>query len=216
MVATPTETESDRTDRMVFHGKLSKFYYFAYGSNMNQEQILACCLRPVVIGAAKLPHHRIAFYGYSRIWDGGMETVVSAPGQEVWGVLYELTASDWNRLDDGQDVRWDGTGTYFHFPDRVTDTEGKTHPVLLYKKDILREPQPPSREYLDVIVQGAVERGLPASYIEELRRLESRPASFAVPRQGKFSPEPLLGASCSGCEDLSTAKGGPGPKDPND
>ncbi len=199
MVAAPTKTESNGAGSVVFHGKLSELYYFAYGSNMNQGQIRSRCVRPVAVGAAKLPHHRIAFHGYSRIWDGGMETVVPAPGQEVWGVLYKLTFSDWDRLDTWMDVRLDGTGTYFHFPDQVTDTEGRTHTVLLYKKDILREPQPPSREYLDVIIQGAVARGLPADYIEALRRLESRPAAFEVPRQGKSSPE-LLVNSCSGCE----------------
>ena len=184
---------------MIFQERLSEFCYFAYGSNMNQEQILARCVRPVVVGVALLPHHRLAFHGYSRIWDGGMETVVSAPGQEVWGVIYQLTVSDWDSLDSWQDVRLDGTGTYFHFPDTVTDTEGKTHSVFLYKKDILREPQPPSREYLDVIIQGAVARRLPAAYLEELRRLESRPAAFEVPRQGKSHPE-LLVNSCSDCE----------------
>jgi gamma-glutamylcyclotransferase len=201
MAAAPAKTEPNRADGVVFHGKLNELYFFAYGSNMNQEQIVSRGARPVVIGVGKLPHHRLVFHGYSRIWDGGLETVVSAPGQEVWGVIYKLTVADWDRLDSWQDVRLDGTGTYFHFPDRVKDTEGKTHLVLLYKKDILREPQPPSREYLDVIVQGAVGRGLPAGYIEELRRLEARPAAFDVPRQGKFSPELLLGASCSGCED---------------
>jgi gamma-glutamylcyclotransferase len=187
---------------MNLNEKPSKLYYFAYGSNMNREQLLGRCVRPVVIGAAVLPHHRLAFHGYSRVWDGGMATVVSAPGQKVWGVVYELTVADWDRLDAWQDVRWDGTGTYFHFPDTVTDMQGRTYTVLLYKKDILREPQQPSREHLEVIIQGALDHGLPASYLEELRRLESRPAAFEVPRQRKFGSELLPGASCSGCEDL--------------
>ena len=187
---------------MIFREKTSEFYFFAYGSTMNQEQILARGVKPVVVGIARLPHHRIAFYGYSRTWDGAMETVVPASGQEVWGVIYELTLTDWDRLDASQDVRLDGTGTYFHFPDWVTDTEGRSHAVLLYKKDILREPLPPSREYLEVIIQGALKRGLPSWYVEELRRLDSRPADFKVPREGKLGPDLQLENSCSGCDDL--------------
>jgi hypothetical protein len=37
----------------------------------------------------------------------------------------------------------------------VIDTEGKTHPVLIYKKGVLGAPQKPSRECLDFIVEGA-------------------------------------------------------------
>jgi gamma-glutamylcyclotransferase len=187
---------------MVFHEKFSEFDYFAYGSNMNREQIMARCVRPEVVGIARLPHHRLAFYGYSRVWDGGLETVVAAPGQEVWGVIYRLTVADWDRLDTWQDVRLDGTGAYFHSPEQVMDTEGRTHLVFVYKKDSLREPRPPSREYLDFIIQGAAARGLPAGYREELSRLKSTPAGFEVPRQSKVSHELSLGSSCSGCGEM--------------
>ena len=84
----------DLADCMVFNGKPSELYYFAYGSNMNKEQIHARCANPKVIAVAKLPHHRVAFFGYSKTWDGAMETVIPAPGQEVWGVIYELNFSD--------------------------------------------------------------------------------------------------------------------------
>lgn len=195
---------------MVFREKPSNFHYFAYGANMNAAQIGARCVRPVVVGIAKLPHYCLAFFGYSKIWDGAVETVVPAVNQEVWGVIYELTVADWERLDACQDVRLDGTGTYFHFPDRVTDTAGNTHHVLLYKKDILKEQQLPSRQYLDFIIQGALARGLPADYIEALRRLESRPSTYEVPRSGKSGPELRLESSCARCEDLLAEHGGDG------
>jgi gamma-glutamylcyclotransferase len=175
-------------------------YYFAYGSNMNKEQLRSRGVRPLSVAVAKLPDHRIAFHGYSKTWDGAVETVVS-PGQEIWGVIYTLTFSDADRLDTWQDVRLDGTGAYFLFPTRVTVTEGKTHPVLIYKKDILGEPQNPSREYLDFILQGALEHGLPSSYVDELRGIESKKAAYDVPSFGKFSSGLLGGTSCSGCED---------------
>ncbi len=179
----------------------SERYYFAYGSNMNQEQMSSLGVRPLSVAAAKLPEHRIAFHGYSKTWDGAEETVVSAPGRDVWGVIYKLTLLDADTLDRRQDVRLDGTGAYFLFPTAVFDMEGKKHSVLIYKKDVLGAPEKPSREYLDFIVQGALQRGLPSSYVEELRRIESGKAAFEVPIPSKFNRASLPGASCSECGD---------------
>ncbi len=179
----------------------SERYYFAYGSNMNAEQMQSRGARPLSVVVAKLPDHAIAFHGYSKTWDGAVETVVSAPGHEVWGVIYKLTFSDANSLDSWQDVRLDGTGAYFLFPTSVIDTEGRAQSVLLYKKDVLEAPQKPSREYLDFIIQGALERGLPSSYIEELRNIESRKAEYKVPRPMRSDGGLLQMTSCSECGD---------------
>jgi len=202
-----------RTHRMLLHVELSGLY-FAYGSNMNEAQIRARCTRPVAAGIARLPDHRVEFFGYSRVWDGSMETVVPAPGQEVWGVLYKLSYSDWDRLDAWQDVRMDGNGVYFHYPARVTGPSGDSPVVLLYKKDILGVPRVPSREYLDHIVRGAVHHGLPAPYIDELRRHESAPASYSVPLAPRFDRALLVQSPCSECggaaEPADGPKSGPG------
>jgi gamma-glutamylcyclotransferase len=195
-----TKRESAGAAKLLFTGNPSRQYYFAYGSNMSTEQILARCSRPVAIAVAKLPDHRIGFYGYSRVWDGAVESVVAAPGQDVWGVVYELRFSELDSLDGWQDVRLDGSGPYFHYPARVIDTTGKAHTALLYKKDILGAPQRPSREYLDCIVRGAVEHGLPSEYIEALRRIVAKKAAFDVPIRGKYRGELPMGTSCSGCE----------------
>ncbi|WP_081722318.1 gamma-glutamylcyclotransferase family protein [Geminisphaera colitermitum] len=184
----------------VFPGKLSELLYFAYGADMNGEQLALRGVRPAVVSIARLPGHRVEFFGYSRTWDGGMETVVTSPGADVWGVLYQLSFQDGEVLDVWQDARQDGGGAYFHYPTEVIDKDGRGHLVLLYKKDVLGAPQPPSRDYLEFVVQGAVERGLPASYVNELRQKASKAAEFPVPRRGKFSRAFLAGgcAECSG------------------
>jgi gamma-glutamylcyclotransferase (GGCT)/AIG2-like uncharacterized protein YtfP len=200
------EVSEDKADRglancMVFNGKPGELYLFAYGSNMNKEQIRARCANPKAIAIAKLPNHRVAFFGYSKTWDGAMETVIEAPGREVWGVIYELSFSDWDKLDAWQDVRLNGTGAYFHYPASVTDTQGKIRTVLFYKKDILGDPQKPSREYLDFIAAGALEHGLPSSHIDGLQRIESKKAEFDVPRRRNFGCELFLETNCSKCGD---------------
>lgn len=184
---------------IVFKQRPGELYHFAYGSNMNVEQIRKRCSVPRAVAVAKLADHRVAFFGYSGVWDGAMETVIAAPGREVWGVVYALNFADRESLDAWQDVRIDGTGAYFHYPAEVTDTKGRVHSVLFYKKDILGDPQKPSREYLDFIVQGAIEHGLPAAYIEGLRQIESKKADYKVPRYKTSGLGFILNTDCSGC-----------------
>ncbi len=191
--ATPVES-------VPFRGKPGALYYFAYGSNMNPEQLRVRGVKPRQVGVARLRDHEVGFYGHSRTWDGAVETVIRSEFRDVWGALYDLTYSGGDTLDGWQDARLDGSGSYFHYPTTVVDTDGITHKVLLYKKDILGPPQKPSTEYLNFIIQGAVERGLPADYIEGLRQRESRKAGFPVPVRSRFNLGPLLAADCSQCE----------------
>ncbi len=186
-------------DKLVFDGNPRRQYLFAYGSDMFEAQIRQRCSKPVMVVTACLAGHSLGFFGHSEVWDGAVETVVPAPGRKLWGVIYELTFMDAQRLDVWHDARLDGAGSFFHYPARVVDAAGQAHTVLLYKKDILGMPLQPSREYLDVIIQGALERGLPEAYIEELRGIQAQNASYAVPLRSDFHREIRVVASCSEC-----------------
>ncbi|WP_229247641.1 gamma-glutamylcyclotransferase family protein [Desulfosporosinus shakirovi] len=155
--------------------------YFAYGSNLNWAQMKQRCSSPKVLGVARLPGYKVEFYGYSAVWDGAQETVVPELQSEVWGVLYELQVFDWESLDVYEDARLNGTGAYFHYPVKVVDMKQETINAIIYKKDILKEAKLPSTEYLDFIVQGGKEQGLPTEYLTLLQNRETKPASYAVP-----------------------------------
>jgi gamma-glutamylcyclotransferase len=186
-------------------GASAELYNFAYGSNLNSEQVRARCTNAKLVAVAKLADHQLGFFGYSPIWDGAEESVIPAAGQDVWGVIYELTPSDKEKLDDWQDALFDGSGSYFHSPAKVTDQEGKVYSVLLYKKASLGDPKKPSEEYLNFIVQGAVDRGLPAAYVDQLRSVETKKATFVVPRTKKSPREMVPGSECGSCgDDLGT------------
>jgi hypothetical protein len=88
---------------------------------------------------------------------------------------------------------------YFNYPVQITDTQGVTRIVLLYKKDITDEPRSLSTEFLDFIIQGAVANALPAEYIEGLRQMESKKAEYPVPKRKNFGWELLAEISCSEC-----------------
>lgn len=171
--------------------------YFAYGFNLNLQKVNQMLTKPRVTGIARLSNHKMGFYGHSVIWDGAVETVVPDNQSEVWGILYQLEAYEWEQLDNLKDVRLDGTGEYFHYPVEVIDEQNMLREASLYKKAQLREPKQPSTEYLDIIIQGAKEQGLPESYIATLQDVASKPASYSVPRQLKQDRKPSSG--CDGC-----------------
>lgn len=197
----------DITTGFEHYGRRDRQYYFAYGSNMNPGQMAERCAAARVLCAACLPGCLLAFYGRNRVWDGGQETVVQAPkqvlgqcfGQAVWGVLYELSFGDAASLDVWSSVRLDGGGAYFHYPVRVLDATGREHTAVLYKKDVLGPPVPPSSQYLAHIVAGAVVNGLPEAYVDCLKNLQSVPARYPVPKRDTLLRGVLRESTCAEC-----------------
>ncbi|WP_291443415.1 gamma-glutamylcyclotransferase family protein [Desulfovibrio sp.] len=185
------------------YGRKDRQYYFAYGSNMNPQQMAERCSAARVVCAACLPGYRLAFYGRNRVWDGGQETVVQTPGpdkeQAVWGVLYELSFSDAASLDLWCSVRLDGGGAYFHYPVLVVDATGREHTAVLYKKDVLGQAVAPSSEYLAHILAGARANGLPGAYVNYLEKLLSAPARYPVPRRDALLRGVLRESTCAEC-----------------
>jgi hypothetical protein len=176
---------------------------FSYAANMNPELIAARCSRPEVVGLARLPDHALAFFDYSRRWDGAAATLIDSPGDDLWGVVYRLSFLDSERLDAWLDVHLDGTGDYFLLPAEVIGADECCQPVMLYRKFYHGGPQrPPSEEYLATIVAGAVARGLPAEYVERLRRMPARKASFPVPQTFEHERSASFGGKSCDCRGL--------------
>nr|WP_320133485.1 gamma-glutamylcyclotransferase family protein [uncultured Holophaga sp.] len=173
--------------------------YFAYGPDMDPKVLKARGGRPEAVGLARLQDYRLDFFGHTSIWDSGMETVVPAQGDEVWGVLYRMGALDWDRLDTWMDARLDGAGMYFHYPVAVTDLQGMEHQVRIYKKDIQGERQLPSVEYLQLVVGGAGQQGLPAGYVERLAAMPTKSAGCQVPVAGNPTRGNYVPADCGTC-----------------
>ena len=189
----------DITSGFEHYGRKDRQYYFAYGSNMNPAQMAERCAAARVVCAACLPGYRLGFYGRNRVWDGGQETVVQQSGQQVWGVLYELSFGDAASLDVWSSVRLDGGGAYFHYPVLVRDAAGREHTAVLYKKDVLGQAVPPSSQYLAHIVAGAEANGLPQAYVDYLKNLQSVPARYPVPKRDTLLRGVLRESTCAEC-----------------
>ena len=57
---------------------------------MASSQLAAWGTDHRALGPAELPDHRVAFLRRSIRWQAGAADIVAAPGESVWGVLWEL------------------------------------------------------------------------------------------------------------------------------
>jgi gamma-glutamylcyclotransferase len=130
---------------------------------MSSAELAAWCASHRALGAAELPDHRLAFLRRSIRWGAGVVDIVPAPGRSVWGVLYELP------LGPGELDAKEGAG--FAYRRREVDVllGGSSFAAFAYEV-IEKEPAdvPPRRDYLDLLVTGAREHGLPEDYVAEL------------------------------------------------
>ena len=134
--------------------------YFAYGSNMDREQMSRRCPGAEYVGAASLPGYRFIVNGR------GYATVRTASASEAPGVLWRLQPSDEAALD-----RYEGYpgGLYDKAYRAVSDAAGTRTQALVYIDHRNHTLGAPQGGYLEQILASAQSHSLPASHIELLR-----------------------------------------------
>lgn len=138
--------------------------YFAYGSNMSTGRI-GKRLGPVKKRAiARLADYAIEFDKAST--DGsGKTNLVPKKSSEAWGVIFDLTPDQMQKLkriekgytEQGIEVDVDGNAV----PVRTLVAEKRTRRLR------------PTHEYLNLLIEGAEEHGLPGAYVQKLRRVRT-------------------------------------------
>jgi len=73
--------------------------YFAFGSNLDRQQMRRRCPDARLLGPAVLPKHRLIFCGHSHRWRGAVANVTRDETGSVPGLLYKLTNADLASLD---------------------------------------------------------------------------------------------------------------------
>ncbi len=140
----------------------SAMYYFAYGSNMNQQQMQQRCPASRFTRKARLEGFRFVYDGYSRTREGAVANILEshAPGAMVWGGLFEITGDDLAALD-----RYEGyPRSYQRRIITVRDKQGTAYETIIYYrtgKDLGR----PSEHYRAIVIEGAEQCQLPGSYV---------------------------------------------------
>jgi gamma-glutamylcyclotransferase (GGCT)/AIG2-like uncharacterized protein YtfP len=138
--------------------------YFAYGSNLDADQMRERCPSSRVIARARLDGHRLGFTHFSKRWGGGSADLIPEPDAVVWGVVYGLDADDLERLD-----RFEGGYERILVQlDVYPAGDEAAFEAISYQ---VREKQPhaPRDLYLAKMLHWGEHWELPASYLEALR-----------------------------------------------
>ncbi len=146
---------------------MSTVLYFAYGSNLDEDQLQARCPSARSLFRARLRHHRLDFTHFSSRWRGGAADVVAHFGETVWGLAYELDEADLGGLD-----RYEGG--YERVLLTIEDDEGRALLATTYsvrsKRTFL-----PTRVYRDKLVQCGERWSLPPDYLTRIRTMKVVP-----------------------------------------
>jgi AIG2-like family len=136
---------------------------------MDPSQMARRCPHSPRRGTGWLDGWRLAFGGEGLGWEGALATVVESETDRVFVVLYELSDTDEESLD-----QWDGAtlGYYRKFRVRVRTPDGDVVAWLYVLNDY--EGGLPSARYLGIIADAADAAGAPADYVAWLRQ---RPCS---------------------------------------
>jgi gamma-glutamylcyclotransferase (GGCT)/AIG2-like uncharacterized protein YtfP len=101
---------------------------FAYGSNLDDNQMRSRCASARIEARAVLPNHALAFGGFSQRWGGAVASVLPEPGARVQGLLYRITAPELSTLD-----RYEGHPfAYERLVKLVTDERGRRRRAQVY------------------------------------------------------------------------------------
>jgi gamma-glutamylcyclotransferase (GGCT)/AIG2-like uncharacterized protein YtfP len=162
-------------------------WYFAYGSNMQSATFRGrrgIEWRRAV--AARLSGWRLVVDKPPLVPIGeAYANIVADPAGEVFGVLYEIAAADLAHIDLTEGVL---IGNYR----RITALAVPLDPIhggALTAHTLTSDRQAsdlrPSTRYMSLVVEGALEHGLPAHYVEWLRSI---PAQAETAEAARFRP----------------------------
>lgn len=173
----------------------NQMWYFAYGSNLNSKAVADWCRRnghkpPAAKGRpAILDNYRLCFPIYSYYWKGGTADVVYDPGKYVAGALFELTDAEMTILDQKVNRTVDGAGKESGLYARIEVTVsplGKGQPVQAVTYQGTNPDRfhiPPSRQYMDMVIQAAYQFGLSLMWISYLQSFATQDARITPAEQ---------------------------------
>jgi hypothetical protein len=152
-------------------------YYFAYGVDMDSVELdlqLDRRRRPRLRFArttrASLPGYRLICDIASRTHHGGVFNIIPEPTSTVHGVVYELHPGD--TITVGA-IKLGETARYALSLLPVTTRTGEVVSALVLHAAPEKKQLAASQSYLDIVLRAARNHGLPATWLQYLKTLQS-------------------------------------------
>jgi gamma-glutamylcyclotransferase len=162
-----------------------RLHYFAYGSNMSLPRLAARAPSAQLVGVARLERHALRFHKPgSRDGTGKCDAFETGdPADAVAGALYSMLASDLPRLDAAEGA---GHG-YERRQVSVTTASGATVLAETYIATAKADGLRPLDWYLEHVLRGARELGLPPAYVAAIEAVAADADADAGRRERELS-----------------------------
>ena len=142
---------------------MSEMLYFAYGSNINLQQMAVRCPDAQVVEPAVLENYELLFRGNGSSF--GVATIAPKEGSQVQGLLWKLT----NYCELSLDI-YEGYPRLYEKQAIMLHTKsGKQVQAMVYVMTHEKErlPTMPTRSYYTGIQEGFRQNGLPMKTLEQ-------------------------------------------------
>jgi gamma-glutamylcyclotransferase (GGCT)/AIG2-like uncharacterized protein YtfP len=139
--------------------------YFAYCTLLDVDEMKKYCPTAEPAGIGSISGYRLCFATYSRESTGGGCNLEEAAGEEMLGLLYEMSAEALDALDSIAGV---DKGYYKKIDVVVTGQDGEGIAAITYVIPEPGGPFRPSAAYTRPILAGARALQLPAEYVAGL------------------------------------------------
>jgi gamma-glutamylcyclotransferase len=148
--------------------------YFAYGSNMNWQQMQERCPSARFFGVAVLPGHKLAFTRKSIKRGCGVADAVPGQSRKLWRIVYDITTLDIGKLDKSEGYMPGRNKNSYFRRECVVLLDGDDQQrltVVIYFGGPHPNPPLPNIDYKDLILSGAQHWHLPKEYVPNSRQL---------------------------------------------
>jgi len=105
---------------------------------------------------------QVQWRAWSAEYEGGISSISETPGEIVQGAIYECTERELEKLDYIPGIC---VPQYM-----VLGEDDKWHSAELYRLWELKGPFPPSRIYVEGMLEGAKQIGLSPDYLEKIEK----------------------------------------------
>lgn len=126
--------------------------YFAYGMNTDKQGMATRCPGALSLGAARLLNHCFRFAGHA--------DVVPCQGRHVDGVLWYIDQHHLNNLDRVEGYPW-----YYDRTELIVEHGSQQIQAHCYRMQAGNPDAPPAQAYLDCVLRGYAEHGVPTDQI---------------------------------------------------